>query len=71
MIFKEFAGCSFTQYIQQCRLDHAVRLMRDKTDWSLDAIAKDSNMSKSAFYDQFQKKYGMTPTEFRNNHDKE
>lgn len=69
MIFKEFAGCSFTQYIQQCRLDHAVRLMRDKTDWSLDAIAKDSNMSRSAFYDQFQKKYGMTPTEYLNNHD--
>lgn len=70
MIFKEFAGCSFTQYIQQCRLDHAVRLMRDNPEWSLDAIAKDSNMSRSAFFDQFQKKYGMTPTEFRNNQGK-
>lgn len=28
ILFKEFAACSFTQYIQQCRLDHATRLMR-------------------------------------------
>ncbi len=23
-LFKEFSGCSFTQYIQRCRLDHAI-----------------------------------------------
>lgn len=68
MIFKTFAGCSFNQYVQQCRLDYAVRLMRDNPNWSLDAIAKDSNMSKTAFYEQFQNKYGMSPSEFRNNY---
>ena len=64
-MFKEFAGCSFNQYIQECRLDHAVRLMREQPQWSFDAIAKDSQMSKSAFYDQFFRKYGMKPSEFR------
>ena len=40
ILFKEFAGCSFTQYIQQCRLDHATRLMRKHPQWSFEAIAK-------------------------------
>lgn len=66
ILFKEFAGCSFTQYIQQCRLDHATRLMRKHPQWSLEAIAKESQMSNGAFYSQFQKKYGMKPSDYRN-----
>lgn len=27
--FKEYAGCTFSQYIHNCRLDYAVRLMRE------------------------------------------
>lgn len=65
ILFKELANCSFTQYMQGLRLDHAVRLMREQPLWSLDSIAKESQMSRSAFYDQFQKKYGMKPSEFR------
>lgn len=65
MLFKELANCSFTQYMQGLRLDHAVHLMREQPLWSLDSIAKESQMSRSAFYDQFQKKYGMKPSEFR------
>ena len=64
-MFKAFAGCSFTQYMQELRLDHAVRLMREQPLWSLDAIAKESCMSKTMFYDLFQKKYGMKPSKFR------
>lgn len=64
-LFKQFAGCSFTQYIQELRLDHAVRLMSEHPLWTLDAISKESQMSKSAFYSLFQKKYGIKPAEFR------
>lgn len=64
-LFREFAGCSFTQYMQNCRLDHAVRLMKEHPQWSLDAIASESQMSRSVFYRLFQKKYGMKPSEFR------
>lgn len=64
-LFREFAGCSFTQYIQDCRLDYAVRLMREQPQWTLDAIAKESGMSNGAFYIQFQKKYGMKPSDYR------
>lgn len=65
LLFREFAGCSFTQYIQDHRLDFAVRLMREHPMWSLESVAKEAQMSKSAFYEQFQRKYGMKPSEFR------
>lgn len=64
-LFKEFAGCSFTQYIQERRLDYAVRLMREKPQWSLDAIAQEVQMSKGTFYTLFQKKYGIKPSDYR------
>lgn len=64
-LFREFAGCSFSQYIQDLRLDYAIRLMREQPQWTLDAIAKEASMSNGAFYSQFQKKYGMKPSEFR------
>ncbi|WP_430746919.1 helix-turn-helix domain-containing protein [Bacteroides gallinaceum] len=65
VLFKVFACCSFSQYIQNCRLDYAVRLMREQPQWTLDAIAKEAQMSKGAFNIQFHKRYGMKPSEFR------
>lgn len=64
-LFREFAGCGFSQYIQDLRLDYAVRLMKEQPLWSLEAIAKEAQMSKAAFYSQFQKKYGMKPSQYR------
>ena len=65
LLFKEFAGCNFKQYIQERRLDHAVRLMREQPQWTLDAIAKEAQMSNGAFYSYFFKKYGMKPSDYR------
>lgn len=64
-LFQEFAGCSFTQYIQRLRLDHAVKLMQQHPQWSLEAVAKEAQMSKTSFYKQFQKEYGMRPSDYR------
>lgn len=64
-IFKEYAGCSFSQYVHNCRLDYAVKLMRENPSWSLEAIAKAAQMSSSSFYSQFKKKYGMNPSDFK------
>lgn len=64
-VFKEYAGCSFSQYIHNCRLDYAVKLMRENPSWSLEAIAKAAQMSNSSFYSQFKKKYGMSPSDFK------
>ena len=63
--FKEQAGCSFSQYVNNCRLDYAVKLMRDNPRWTVEAIAKTVQMSNGAFYSQFKKKFGMSPVEFR------
>lgn len=66
-LFKTFAGCSFSQYVQELRMDEAIRLMRDHPDWSMDAVAREVQMSNGAFYSQFQKKYGMKPSQYRRN----
>lgn len=63
--FKEQAGCSFSQYVNNCRLDYAVKLMRDNPRWTVEAIARTVQMSNGAFYSQFKKKFGMSPVEFR------
>ena len=65
LLFKDFAGCNFKQYIQERRLDHAVRLMREQPQLTLDAIAKEAQMSNGAFYSYFFKKYGMKPSDYR------
>lgn len=64
-LFKEYAGCTFSQYIHNCRLDYAVKLMRENPSWSLDAIANAAQMSSTSFYSQFKKKYGMNPSDFK------
>lgn len=63
--FKKMAGTSFPNYMQELRLDHAANLMRKYPNWSLEAIAKDSCMSKSMFYDLFKKKFGMNPSKYK------
>lgn len=65
MLFKEFAGCTFSQYIQNCRLDYAVKLMRENPQWNFDAIAKEAQMSNGAFYSHFKRRFGMSPSDFR------
>lgn len=63
--FKKMAGTSFTNYMQALRLEHATILMRKYPNWSLEAIAKDSCMSKSMFYDLFKKKFGISPAQYK------
>lgn len=65
MLFKEFTGCTFSQYIQNCRLDYAVKLMRENPQWNFDTIAKEAQMSNGAFYSHFKRRFGMSPSEFR------
>lgn len=65
VLFKEFAGCTFSQYIQNCRLDYAVKLMRENPKWNFEAIAKEAQMSNGAFYSHFKRRFGMSPSDFR------
>ncbi len=60
--------CSFSDYVNQLRIEHAkTLLMSAGTDNKLTTIAEASGYSsESAFYRNFQKVTGMTPSEFRN-----
>lgn len=60
--------CSFSDYVNQLRIEHAkTLLMSAGTDNKLTTIAEASGYSsESAFYRNFQKETGMTPSEFRN-----
>lgn len=64
-MFKEFAGCTFPQYIQNCRVEHAVRLMRKNPHWNIESVAKEVRMSNGAFYSHFKRRFGMSPAEFK------
>jgi len=63
-LFKTFAGCGFSQYLRDCRMDYAIGLMRKHPQWSMEAVAKEAQMSKTSFYRQFQEKYGMNPSNY-------
>lgn len=65
-LFKEFAGCGFSQYIQERRLDYAICLMHEHPQWSMETVGREAQMSNGAFYNQFQRKYGMKPSDYRN-----
>lgn len=60
--------CSFSDYINQLRIEHAkALLLLSGTETKLSTIAEASGYSsESAFYRNFQKVTGMTPSEFKN-----
>ncbi len=64
-LFKKTFGVSPQQYIQQCKLDRARRLLADRT-LPIASIAADLNFyDPAAFTAFFKKNAGMTPKEFR------
>ncbi len=67
MLFKEFPPAApFSQYIQNCRLDYAVKLMRENPQWNFDAIAKEAQMSNGAFYNHFKTQVWHESFRFQN-----
>ena len=60
-------GLSFPQYINNIRLEEALRLLRDAPDKTVSAIATEVGFTPSNLREQFKRKYGMTPVEFRQN----
>lgn len=60
--------CSFSDYINQLRIEHAKTLLLSAdADTKMASVAEASGYSsESAFYRNFQKVTGMTPSEFKN-----
>jgi len=67
-LFSAYAGGrSFTQYINDIRMEEAVRLLRDRPDMTLSTIAATVGFTPANLRDKFKRQYGITPGEYRQN----
>jgi YesN/AraC family two-component response regulator len=64
-LFREIAGCSYSEYIRRVRLEHAEELLRN-TKLSVCSISQLVGYeNRGYFYHIFREKYGITPAEYR------
>lgn len=64
-LFSKYAGMSYSQCINTLRLEHAVELLRQYPNYTVESIAEECGMTSATLYRLFSQKYGMTPTEYR------
>lgn len=60
-------GLSFPQYVNTIRLEETLRLLRDEPATTISAIATHVGFTPANLREQFKRKYGMTPVEYRQN----
>ena len=60
-------GSSFTQYINAIRMEEAVKLLRERPDMTLTAIAAAVGFTPANLREKFKRQFGMTPGEYRQN----
>lgn len=67
-LFSAYAeGQSFTTYINNMRMQDAIRLMRKEPETPVGVIAETVGFTPANFREQFKRQFGMTPTEYRQN----
>lgn len=65
-LFSKYSDVSFNNYINNLRMDYAAKILKEKPNYSIEAVAKECGISvRQTFYRLFQKKFGMTPVEYR------
>lgn len=68
-LFQKFTDTTYSKYINELRLNHALQLLRQHPNYTIESIAEESGFgSKSTLFVLFSQKYGMTPTEYRRTH---
>jgi AraC-like DNA-binding protein len=60
-------GLSFPAYINEMRMQDALRMLEDEPEVSIGLIADAVGFTPANFREQFKKKFGMTPAEYRQN----
>ena len=67
-VLAEYAeGLSFPQYINNIRLDEALRMLRGEPEKTIATIAAEVGFTPANLREQFKRKYGMSPVEYRQN----
>ena len=57
---------SVTEFINDCRLPYAAKLLTERTDLSVAEVAEASGFSRAAtFIDNFKKRFALTPNQYR------
>ena len=57
---------SVTEFINDCRLPYAAKLLTERPDLSIAEVAKASGFSRAAtFIDNFKKRFALTPNQYR------
>ena len=57
---------SVTEFINDCRLPYAAKLLTEHPDLSIAEVAEASGFSRAAtFIDNFKKRFTLTPTQYR------
>ena len=64
-LFKQYAGMSFSKYINNLRLEYAAKMLKNHPDYTVDTIAQECGMSTQSLYRLFSGKFGVTPTDFQ------
>jgi AraC-like DNA-binding protein len=66
-VINDMAGKNFNQFINDYRLREAESLLKESSDLSIQNIYYEVGFNnKATFYSAFKKKYGCTPTQFKN-----
>ena len=65
---KASEGCTFSQFVNKYRLEHAKRRLRERPDMKLSSIwAETGFASEQSFHRTFKQDTGLTPREWKNN----
>lgn len=67
-LFSTYCKQSFNNYINDLRMEYAAKLLKEKPDYTIEAIGAECGVPiRQTFHRLFAKKFGMTPAEYRKN----
>lgn len=65
-LIQDFGNCTPNDFINRLKVDYSIRLIREHPEWTIDAIAEEAGyVSRSSYYQNFRKFYGLTPSQYR------
>ena len=65
-LFRTYANTTYSKFINDLRLDYAVGMLKQHTNYTIDAISAECGFtSASTFYTLFAQRFGMTPSEYK------